>query len=71
MSTPLSPICDKPLELETSKTDEYGGAVHEHCYIQQLPASRIESTDPQHPKQKFKLGITDLSNRLANCAFAA
>jgi hypothetical protein len=39
-----------PLELETSKTDENGRVVHEHCYIQQLPASRIESTDPQHPK---------------------
>jgi hypothetical protein len=50
MSTPLCPICDKPLELETSKTDENGRAVHEHCYIQQLLASRIESTDPQHPK---------------------
>jgi len=33
MSTSLCPICDKPLELETSKTDEDGRAVHEHCYI--------------------------------------
>jgi len=50
MGTPPCPICDKPLELETSKTDENGRAVYEHCYIQQLLASRIESTDPQHPK---------------------
>jgi hypothetical protein len=32
MSTPLCPIWDKPLELETSKT-EGTAAVHEHCYI--------------------------------------
>jgi len=38
------------LELETSKQNENGRAAHEDCYIQQLPASRIESTDPQHPK---------------------
>jgi hypothetical protein len=46
MSTSLCPLCDKPLELETSRTDENGRAVHEHCYIQQLLASRVESSDP-------------------------
>ena len=71
MRTPLCPLCNKPLELETSKTDENGSAVHEHCYIQQALASRIESTDPQHPKCKFKLRHCGNSNRLANCAFAA
>jgi len=50
MSTPLCPICNLPLALETSETDENDGAVHEHCYIQQVLAPRIESTDPQHPK---------------------
>jgi hypothetical protein len=44
MSTPLCPICNKSIYLETSKTEENGRAVHEECYIQQLLA-----TQPQHP----------------------
>lgn len=26
-------ICNKPVALETTKTDERGRAVHEECYI--------------------------------------
>jgi hypothetical protein len=26
-------ICNDPVLLETSKTDEYGQAVHEECYV--------------------------------------
>jgi hypothetical protein len=26
-------ICDKPVWLETAKTDEFGNAVHEECYV--------------------------------------
>jgi|HubBroStandDraft_4_1064222.scaffolds.fasta_scaffold63053_1 hypothetical protein len=26
-------ICDKPVRLETAKTDEFGNAVHEECYV--------------------------------------
>ena len=30
---PICGICDEPVKLETSKTDEAGHAVHEECYI--------------------------------------
>jgi hypothetical protein len=29
---PRCSLCDKPVLLETSKTDEYGKAVHSECY---------------------------------------
>jgi len=29
---PRCSLCDKPVLLETSKTDEYGKALHEECY---------------------------------------
>ncbi len=29
-------ICHQPVELETSKTDECGHAIHEECYVQIL-----------------------------------
>jgi hypothetical protein len=29
----LCPICDKPVILETAKTDDDGRAVHEECYL--------------------------------------
>ena len=29
----LCTICDKPLKIETAKTDEDGQAVHEECYV--------------------------------------
>jgi len=48
MSTPLCPICNKPLQLETSKTDENGRAVHEECYIKRLLASLQDPPSPQH-----------------------
>jgi hypothetical protein len=31
--TPICGICNKPVELEISKTDELGKAVHESCYV--------------------------------------
>jgi hypothetical protein len=30
---PTCSICNKPVKLETSKTDELGKAVHEGCYV--------------------------------------
>ena len=30
---PSCPICNDPVLLETSNTDEYGQAVHEECYV--------------------------------------
>jgi hypothetical protein len=29
-------ICDKPVALETAKTDEFARAVHEECYLLKL-----------------------------------
>ena len=33
MPLPACSICDKPVQLETSKTDENGKAVHGECYV--------------------------------------
>jgi hypothetical protein len=33
---PSCGICNDPVPLETSKTDEYGQAVHEECYVLNL-----------------------------------
>ncbi len=33
---PTCPVCNKPVQLETSKTDEHGHARHEECYIATL-----------------------------------
>lgn len=33
---PICGICKKPVELETSKTDEYGTAIHEECYASKV-----------------------------------
>lgn len=30
---PVCPICNKSVVLESAKTDENGGAVHEECYL--------------------------------------
>ena len=30
---PLCVICEQSVNLEESKTDEYGHAVHENCYV--------------------------------------
>lgn len=33
---PFCPICDKPVPLESAKTDEDGKAIHEDCYVSAL-----------------------------------
>jgi hypothetical protein len=40
----LCSICDKPIVLETAKTDEYGDAVHEECYV--LKVKLKQATTP-------------------------
>jgi hypothetical protein len=30
---PPCAVCEQPVNLEESKTDEYGHAIHENCYI--------------------------------------
>jgi hypothetical protein len=37
-------ICWEPLELETSKTDENGRAIHEECNDRQLSAQKRSSS---------------------------
>lgn len=44
-ATPTCSICGKPVPLESSKSDEYGQAVHEGCAVSRL-ASRNHSTLP-------------------------
>jgi|HubBroStandDraft_6_1064221.scaffolds.fasta_scaffold1264871_1 hypothetical protein len=41
-------ICDKPLSLETAKTDDQGLGVHEECYVARL-ADEMEGV--RHPKK--------------------
>ena len=33
MKFPSCSVCNEPVELKTSKTDEKGKAVHEECYV--------------------------------------
>jgi hypothetical protein len=37
-------LCNEPVELETSKTDEDGKAVHEDCYLRNIRVK--QSTTP-------------------------
>jgi len=41
-------VCQQPVALESSKTDENGRATHEDCYIQHLLASLHEPPSTQH-----------------------
>jgi len=34
------PICDLPVPLETAKTDEWGRAIHEDCYVLKMDLLR-------------------------------
>jgi hypothetical protein len=40
---PICGICGTPVKLETTKTDEYGRAVHEQCYILKVKLHRATS----------------------------
>jgi hypothetical protein len=33
ITLPTCPLCEKPVFLETAKTDENGNAIHEDCYL--------------------------------------
>ena len=37
---PIFPLCNEPVELETTKTNEDGEAVHEECYVLAVQANR-------------------------------
>jgi hypothetical protein len=44
---PLCPICNEPVELENSKANENGKAVHEDCYVATLKVP----PSPEPPKK--------------------
>jgi hypothetical protein len=43
---PTCSLCDQPVVLETSKTDEKGNAVHEDCYA--IKVAVLQRTFPPH-----------------------
>ena len=43
---PTCPVCNERVELETSKTDEHGHAIHEECYVSVLHQS-LANTRPE------------------------
>jgi len=49
--SPICAICKQPVDLEESKTDEHGQAVHENCYVQtvKLRKPRTRSTQIGSP----------------------
>ena len=44
-------VCGKPVQLETTKTDENGQAVHGNCYTRVLVAARNDPPTPQHSEE--------------------
>jgi hypothetical protein len=36
----LCSLCNDPVDLRTAKTDEYGKAIHEKCYLLQMQMKR-------------------------------
>jgi hypothetical protein len=42
---PACSICNEPVELETTKTDEYGKAIHEECYVVKVRLKRATIED--------------------------
>ena len=44
---PACSICNKPVQLETSKTDENGSAVHEECYVLKLTLKQATIPSPR------------------------
>jgi hypothetical protein len=45
---PTCIICTKPVNLENSKADEWGNAVHEECYLLKIQLKRA-TTPPFEP----------------------
>ena len=35
-------ICEEPVKLEESKTDENGQAIHEECYVSSLTSRKLK-----------------------------
>lgn len=41
-------VCGKPVQLESTKTDEHGQIIHEDCYTQRLLSVAHDTPSPQH-----------------------
>jgi hypothetical protein len=42
MTTPPAPLCsycNRPVDITTAKTDEFGKAIHEDCYVLKAKAA--------------------------------
>ena len=54
---PRCAICEQPVKLELSKTDEHGHAVHESCYVWTVelkkPGKRTTPMDARPPTPMF------------------
>jgi hypothetical protein len=66
ITSPLCFICHNPVELEISKTDENGHAVHESCYLlrlRQRQATAEPNTFPQYQGLKSYREFSGISFR--------
>lgn len=45
-------LCDRSVPIEHSKTDEYGRAVHEECYIARLELETATTFAGAHPSER-------------------
>ena len=45
-------ICAEPISLETTRTDERGKAVHEHCYVSKT-ISKFRVTRAFYPRERL------------------
>jgi hypothetical protein len=41
---PICPLCSEPVELETTKTNEDGKAVHEECYYEKIKKEKEQES---------------------------
>jgi|SRR5580658_10301678 hypothetical protein len=59
-------ICNRPVKLETSKTDELGKAVHEGCYLLQMSLKRTPP-QPQRPAFPERIAISPITLNCPQC----
>lgn len=45
---PVCPICQRPVELESAKTDENGKAIHEDCYVSEVSRTATSTSLPDY-----------------------
>jgi hypothetical protein len=52
MLNPVCSICNRPVKLETSRTDEHGKAVHEGCYLLKVKVKRTTTAPKSLPVRR-------------------